>query len=696
MTLAAGIEIAVDGTPARGSGKQAGAMPGTGRAGMASQALLPSMAPGAAAGTVAEAKSFREGWQSLLASLDSSAGGLSGAEPETGRGTSLAGSAAAAKPGAREAAIRPSAATPALARGGALSLRQGAEKKSNEAGVEAKLSAACARNEASLARLADGVSKTAFLNRRIAAGRIDEKKSAAGRKSESERKAQPAHSSHEVKLEAAVPEAMPGLLPSASATLSMTVPAPVIVPPAAQGTNFKAHAAPPDLSSAKPVRRQPAEIASASLIPHLPNLPHPPAQNRSSAVTAAERASVQETADGDETPARQERLMPLPSVGEPSGPALNRIELPSAPEDAEPAGAMRAASLNLSETPAAPARNPAQTVARSQDSPQSAVPIQIPAETTAPGLTLASAPSRDSSQTLQQNQADPSTQPVKQVDQSAPALIGNAIPDRLAAFAGTAAAPFIQPLPEVAAAGAPDTAVSGKSRESGSLRPARGAGKAGLAEQDAHSVEGQPSSPAMDAFAMARDGAGLRGAVRGTGEPAGAFTVSPASSEPRETFAALDAGDAVAKPAWIHAGTQRAEAGFQDPALGWVGVRADTSGGGVHAQLVPGSADAAQALSGHLAGLNAYLAEHHTPVETLTLAAPESGWAGGQSGTGGGQQMQQGAGQQTAQGRRFRLTIQPTRECTGSASGHLRSLRHFTGGWTGVRRRQGRGASTFR
>jgi hypothetical protein len=65
---------------------------------------------------------------------------------------------------------------------------------------------------------------------------------------------------------------------------------------------------------------------------------------------------------------------------------------------------------------------------------------------------------------------------------------------------------------------------------------------------------------------------------------------------------------------------------------------------------VPGSADAAQALGGHLSGLNAYLAEHHTPVETLTLTAPESGWSGLSSGQGTGEGMHQGSGQQTAQG----------------------------------------------
>ncbi|MGA3371104.1 MAG: hypothetical protein ABSC48_05015 [Terracidiphilus sp.] len=149
---------------------------------------------------------------------------------------------------------------------------------------------------------------------------------------------------------------------------------------------------------------------------------------------------------------------------------------------------------------------------------------------------------------------------------------------------------------------------------------------------------------------MARELAVARGVISIAGEPAGGSVISAAGPDTREAFATLDAGGASGKPTWIHAGTQRAEAGFQDPALGWVAVRADANnGGGVHAELVPASSDAAQALGSHLAGLNAYLVEHHAPVEAVTLTAPESGWAGLGSDRGAGEGMQQGAGQQTGQ-----------------------------------------------
>jgi hypothetical protein len=109
----------------------------------------------------------------------------------------------------------------------------------------------------------------------------------------------------------------------------------------------------------------------------------------------------------------------------------------------------------------------------------------------------------------------------------------------------------------------------------------------------------------------------------------------------RETFAALDAGPAPGAPTWTHAGARQVEAGFADPALGWIGVRADSSGGAVHASLVPGSPEAAQELGSHIDGLNAYLAEQHTPVASLGMATP----GGGGTNHGAGQGPEQGTGQ---------------------------------------------------
>jgi hypothetical protein len=145
--------------------------------------------------------------------------------------------------------------------------------------------------------------------------------------------------------------------------------------------------------------------------------------------------------------------------------------------------------------------------------------------------------------------------------------------------------------------------------------------------------------------ALARDPTAVHTTVNLGGE-SGAAT-SKDGSTAQKTFAALDAENSSGTTTWVHAGTRSAEAGFQDPALGWVGVRADASGGGVHASLVPGSAEAAVTLGGHLAGLNAYLAEQHTPVDSLTLTAPEDRSANSGMGQGAQQNMHQGTQQDT-------------------------------------------------
>ena len=195
-----------------------------------------------------------------------------------------------------------------------------------------------------------------------------------------------------------------------------------------------------------------------------------------------------------------------------------------------------------------------------------------------------------------------------------------------------------------AAAGALGSVGSGQTAEQPAARGPRREFAGESSQAGAHVAQVQPIGASVDAAAMVRDQAGVHaGASRAAGQ-----SIAPAAAQPRTaqgTFAAMDANSGVGTPGWIHAGSRQAEAGFQDPALGWVGVRADLSGGGVHASLLPGSAEAAQALSGHLAGLNTYLAEQHTPVATLTMEAPHGNAAENGSGQGAGQGTGQGMGQ---------------------------------------------------
>src|ERR1035437_9923409 len=168
--------------------------------------------------------------------------------------------------------------------------------------------------------------------------------------------------------------------------------------------------------------------------------------------------------------------------------------------------------------------------------------------------------------------------------------------------------------------------------------------------------------------ALVRDEAGA--ATAGNAQTSATHTRSldAAGLGKPDTFAALDAEIASPTTTWTHAGSHRAEAGYLDPALGWVGVRAEASGGGVHAAVVPGSTEAAQTLGGQLSGLNSYLAEHHGQSATVTLAAPESGHGG--PGSGQGQGMNYGSNQQESADRRDNHAAEPARSqsATGSSS----------------------------
>jgi hypothetical protein len=183
------------------------------------------------------------------------------------------------------------------------------------------------------------------------------------------------------------------------------------------------------------------------------------------------------------------------------------------------------------------------------------------------------------------------------------------------------------------------------------VAPAHAHGSAGATEASGQVIQsnGGPRSPGADPVVPAGTSGSPILTLASTEVP-NATPGSGGRSGPDEAFSALDAVGAN-RVTWVHAGKQQAEAGFEDPRLGWVSVRADVSGGAIHAALVPATADAAQVMGGHLDGLNSYLSEHHAAVETITLAAPggsahESGEPGSQ---GQGMQQRDGSGQGSSQ-----------------------------------------------
>ena len=221
---------------------------------------------------------------------------------------------------------------------------------------------------------------------------------------------------------------------------------------------------------------------------------------------------------------------------------------------------------------------------------------------------------------------EPSTQPRIPIASPAARLAAVASPitgdvtaPNLAAHAAVLSPPSqAVPVSPIAEKPAPSTSDGEKAR----VRPSRASKRATpIGEGDDRPVM-QIAGRAADPNPQIR---GLVGAIAPTTTAAaGDLPRSPASPVDREIFAALDSAATSSPSTQIDAGSQTAEAGFHDPDLGWVGVRADSTGGGVHASLIPDSASAAQALGSHVSGLNQYLVEQHTPVDTLTVAAPEN------------------------------------------------------------------------
>jgi hypothetical protein len=195
------------------------------------------------------------------------------------------------------------------------------------------------------------------------------------------------------------------------------------------------------------------------------------------------------------------------------------------------------------------------------------------------------------------------------------------------------------PIPAEAQAPASARLAGGNSTSVQAASRSHGTGTAG---NRSTAVQAQLSGGEADSTSIIRDPA----AGRELSNPPDGSAGSAANPPLREAFAALDSGDTSGTLTWTHASAHQAEAGFEDPTLGWIGVRADRSGGGVHAALLPGSAEAAQELGTHMDGLNAYLAEQHTPVQSLAMAAPESRGAN----QGGEQNLNQGMNQGTGQG----------------------------------------------
>jgi len=164
------------------------------------------------------------------------------------------------------------------------------------------------------------------------------------------------------------------------------------------------------------------------------------------------------------------------------------------------------------------------------------------------------------------------------------------------------------------------------------------AGKRETSGAEMRTMSAHIAGAGAESAGWVRDAAGARGTADPAAISGSAWSGGEADArgEPlREPWVAADAGMEWKAPNWVRAGPRHAEAGFEDPVLGWVGVRADWSGSGIHASIVPATTEAAQVLGDHMRGLNDYLTEQRTPVAGIALEH-----AGGEAGMGTGQAPQ--------------------------------------------------------
>lgn len=120
-------------------------------------------------------------------------------------------------------------------------------------------------------------------------------------------------------------------------------------------------------------------------------------------------------------------------------------------------------------------------------------------------------------------------------------------------------------------------------------------------------------------------GEGTSAALQRGSEPNAKVTDLGTAIRSDESNSTLSSASPQLPESWSTIGSHRVEAGYRDPSLGWITVRAQAGPGGIHAAVVPASFEAAQVLGSHLAPLNAFLQDQSLHVNTVRLASPEPG-----------------------------------------------------------------------
>ena len=347
MIAAAAIAMGTKGVPAPELGKVPGASHGAGPTGFAPRCSLPVIA--------GQAESFRSGWKSFLATLNSGANGFVNAEPAEDEGVGFA------QAGQKETAAGSSAATASLAAGPGLRLMQWTQKQSGVSHAGRQSSPAAIRGAEEGNRLNAGT-------RSAASTGAEEKKPATESKPRSSSSSRPDYSIKACHAEGAAAATMPGLILMTMTSPEQAAQASRIATSDVGSSSGRTRSSQAEATRANGLLAVPAGFASSQV-------DSPPLEALTGAIGPA-AAAVPETTVGDAIQVEPGRALPGFRSNGPFSPTLDTATLPSMRGDTPPQ-AVRYQGPRLLEVPAA-GRDLAHTV----------VPGQSPIQPSFPGWNL--------------------------------------------------------------------------------------------------------------------------------------------------------------------------------------------------------------------------------------------------------------------------------------------------------------------
>ena len=173
----------------------------------------------------------------------------------------------------------------------------------------------------------------------------------------------------------------------------------------------------------------------------------------------------------------------------------------------------------------------------------------------------------------------------------------------------------------------------------------------GTALQSASGIAlGVPGHAAVPAAGLAVDASASFASGHTGGPERGGGLADTGHVSPFQVMDASGSGSAASSASLTHSSSAASSlvAGYHDPQLGYVELKAQMGADGVHASLVAATEEGSTILAGHMPALHQWLNERSTPVETLNIGVREESSSRSFAGTAGEGGASQPGGQSSA------------------------------------------------